>query len=77
LLIGGPHLFSAADRKPEIRAALDRETLAACASRQKRKLFLDYLIERVRGRTLSDPDMEDEKARIAKGLLAHVRTHIA
>ena len=57
----------------EILAALDRETLESRTRGQRRKLFLDHLIERVQGRTLNEQDMEQEKVQIANGLLTHVR----
>jgi hypothetical protein len=74
LLIGGPHLFNARDTRREILSALDRETRESRNRGHRRKLFLDHLIERVQGRTLSEPDLEQEKARIAKSLLTLVRT---
>lgn len=72
LLIGGPHLFNARDTRREILSALDRETLAARARGQSRKLFLDYLIERVQRRTLTGLELDGQKARIARELLKHV-----
>jgi hypothetical protein len=72
LLVGGPHLFDASDKKREVQAALDRETQEARQRGQPRKLFLDYLIERVEGRSLTKTELDRTKAEIARRLLRHV-----
>jgi hypothetical protein len=64
LLIGGPHLFNAHHSRPEMQAAMDRQTQRARERGQTRKLFLDYLIERAQGRALTE---------IARCLLRHVK----
>jgi hypothetical protein len=73
LLLGGPHLFRAGDSRRDVQAALDRETLAARERGQSRKLFLDYLIERVQGRSLTSIELDPQKTQIANQLLKHVR----
>jgi hypothetical protein len=75
LLIGGPHLFNARDTRREILAALDRETLATRERGKPRKLFLDYLIERVQGRPLTTDELDKRKAQVARQLLRHVAIH--
>jgi hypothetical protein len=67
-----PHLFDASDKKREVQAALDRETRAVRQRRLRRKLFLDYLIERVEGRSLTATELDRTKAEIARRLLRHV-----
>lgn len=74
LLLGGPHQFDARHTRRKIQAVLDRETLEARERGQSRKLFLDYLIERVQGRSLTGLELDHQKARIAKQLLKQVRT---
>src|ERR1700678_3308467 len=70
---GGPHQFDARHARRKIQAMLDRETRAARERGQSRKLFLDYLIERVQGRSLTDIELDRQKAEIAKRLLEHLR----
>jgi hypothetical protein len=72
LLVGGPHLFDASDKRRELRSALDRETVEAREIGKPRKLFLDYLIERVEGRELTPQELDQTKAEIARRLLRHI-----
>jgi hypothetical protein len=72
LLLSGPHKFDARHARRKIQAALDRETLLARVRGQSRKLFLDYLIERAHGRTLTGAELDCAKTQIAKQLLKHV-----
>jgi hypothetical protein len=72
LLLGGPHQFDARHALRKIQAALDQETRAARERGQSRKLFLDYLIERTQGGTLTGAELDHQKAQIAKQLLKHV-----
>ncbi len=74
LLLGGPHQFDARQARRRIQAALDRETRAARQRGHSRKLFLDYLIERVQGRALTEGELDRKKAEIARQLLSHVAT---
>jgi hypothetical protein len=75
LLLGGPHLFHARDARRKVQAALDRETREARERGQSRKLFLDYLIERVQGRQLTAVELERQKQQIVRQLLRHVGTN--
>jgi hypothetical protein len=72
LLLGGPHQFDARHARRKIQAALDQETRAARERGRSRKLFLDYLIERVQGRALTGAELGRKKAEIARQLLRHV-----
>lgn len=71
LLVGGPHLFTGADCRPEIQDALTRETVAARRAGQSRKILLDYLIERARGKNLSAVELEQIKCEIAQRLKSY------
>jgi hypothetical protein len=75
LLIGGPHLFDATHARRKTQAALDRATQQARECGQSRKLFLDYLIERVQGRPLTGLELDQKKEEIARTLLRHVGSH--
>ena len=72
LLVGGPHQFDARHARRKIQGALDRETQAARERGQRRKLFLDHLIERVQGRAFTARELDRQKAEIARQLLHHV-----
>ena len=72
LLLGGPHQFDARHARRKIQAILDRETRAVRERGQSRKLFLDYLIERMQGRDLTGAELDHQKAQIAKQLLKYV-----
>ena len=71
LMVGGPHLFTGADCRPEIQDALTRETVAARRAGQSRKILLDYLIERARGKNLSDIELDQIKLEIAQRLKSY------
>jgi len=72
LLIGGPHLFNGTDTRREILSALDRETQESRNRGHRRKLFLDYLIERVQGHSLTPDELDRQKLQIATNLLKHL-----
>ena len=76
LLLGGPHQFDARHARRKIQAVLDRETRAARERGQSRKLFLDYLIERVQGRPLTGIELDREKKEIARELMRCVRAGV-
>jgi hypothetical protein len=73
LLLSGPHKFDARHTRRKIQAMLDRETRKAHERGQSRKLFLDYLIERVHGQALTSAELQREKKAIALKLLRHVK----
>jgi len=59
LLLGGKHLhFPVNDFRPEILAALDRETLTEFLKNRKPKIKLDYLLEEAAGRELTREECE-------------------
>ncbi len=68
LLISGPHrsLPSATNRAKQDTIA--RQTLVSCRRGQKRKLYLDHLIEKTEGRPLDRRELEAFKAKIAQHL---------
>ena len=72
LLLGGPHQFNSSHARRRTQVMLDRDTRAARETGQSRKLFLDYLIERTRGHTLSPYELHSEKSKIASQLLRHL-----
>ncbi len=72
LLVGGPHIFDGGDTRPEILSALDQETLAVHQRGTRRKLFLDYLIERTQSKALTGYELDRAKVDIANKLLGHV-----
>ena len=53
---------------------LNRETLVARQCGKSRKLFLDYLVEPVQGRTLTNDNLARKKTEIARHLLKHMTT---
>lgn len=68
LLVGGPHRET---KTAPTRAAVDavaRETVARRRSGQRRKLYLDHLIERTEGRPLKESELDKIKAKIAESL---------
>ena len=70
LLVGGPHRSKAPSVRRSDQKVLVRETAARCKRGEKRKLYLDHLIERVEGRTLDETELDAIKAKIAR----HLRT---
>jgi len=72
LLVGGPHRSQAPAVRRSAQDALARETVARRRKGQKRKLYLDHLIERTEGRPLEDKELERIKATIADHLRALV-----
>lgn len=65
LMVGGPHMFTAADLQPEIQEALMRETAQTYLRGEKRKTFLEYRIEDTFGRSFSIHEMAAIQAQIA------------
>jgi hypothetical protein len=73
LLVGGPHLFhAAADRPRQVEQALAREAQATRERKLHRKLFLDHLIERAEGRSLTSAELDAVKSEVARHLLCHI-----
>jgi hypothetical protein len=70
LLVGGPHRSQVPNTRRSAQDALARETVARRSRGQKRKLYLDHLIERAEGRPLNETELEKIKATIAH----HLRT---
>jgi len=71
LLVGGPHLFTGADCRPEIQEALTKETIAARQTGHRRKILLDYLIERANGEELGQTELDRIKAAIGQRLKSY------
>lgn len=74
LLISGPHqsLMPPSDRAAQ--DAVARETIARRKRGQRRKLYLDHLIERVEGRALNETELDTMKGKIALHLRAVLQT---
>ena len=68
LLIGGPHRSQKLVTNRASLKAVARETVARRRQGQRRKLYLDHLIERAEGRSLDETELEQVKARIAQHL---------
>ena len=73
LLVGGPHRPKGSVTRRAERDARVRDTAARRRRGEKRKLYLDYLIERSEGRTLNETELEQIKAKIA----VHLRSLLA
>lgn len=70
LLVGGPHRSQGPIVRRAAQDALARDTVAKHRRGQKRKLYIDHLIERAEGRPLQETELEKIKAKIAR----HLRT---
>ena len=73
LLVSGPHRAKGSITSRAQRDARVRETVARRRRGEKRKLYLDHLIERSEGRALNDSELEQIKAKIA----VHLRSLLA
>ncbi len=73
LLVSGPHRAKGSITSRAALAARARETVARRRRGEKRKLYLDHLIERSEGRALNDSELEQIKAKIA----IHLRSLLA
>ena len=68
LLVGGPHRPQMRDTRRATQDTLARETAVRRRRGQKRKLYLDHLIERSEGRLLEEPELEKMKEKIVEQL---------
>ena len=68
LLVGGPHRSQMRDTRRATQDSLARETAVRRRRGQKRKLYLDHLIERSEGRLLEEPELEMIKEKIVEQL---------
>ena len=68
LLVSGPHKNTTADCRSKVQRAITRKTLSAKRNGRRRKLLLDHLIERAKGRPVSDDELEKVKAQIVQTL---------
>ncbi len=68
LLISGPHRATPQTLNRAKQDAVARQSLVRYRRGERRKLYLDHLIERNEGRTLSDVELEQMKAKIAQHL---------
>jgi hypothetical protein len=68
LLVGGPHRTRMPDTRRAAQDAVARETAVRRSRGQKRKLYLDHLIERTEGRPLDETELDRIKAKIAQQL---------
>jgi hypothetical protein len=71
LLLGGKHrLFNGNDFRPDILAALDRETLTEFLKNRKPKILSDYLLEEAAGKELTREECEVLLVAIGKKIRA-------
>jgi hypothetical protein len=68
LMVAGPHRRLMPAGRRSAREAVARETIARRKRGERRKPYIDYLIERTEGRTLNDEELERIKAKIARTL---------
>lgn len=68
LLVGGPHAYATGDCRSKVQRAITRKTVAARRKGGKRKILLDYLIERAKGRRVPKEELEKVKTQIAQTL---------
>jgi hypothetical protein len=71
LLLGGKHkFFPGNDFRPEILAALDRETLTEFLANRKPKILVDFLLEEAAGKKLTREECETLLVAIGKKIRA-------
>ena len=68
LLVGGPHAYGTGDIRSKTQRAITRKTVAARRKGGKRKILLDHMIERAKGRRVPRKELEKVKAQIAQTL---------
>jgi hypothetical protein len=68
LLISGPHRSLPPTTNRAKQDTVARQTLVRCRRGQRRKLYLDHLIEKTEGRPLNTRELEAMKAKIAQHL---------
>ena len=68
LLVGGPHTYATGEVRSKVQRAITRKTVAARRRGGRRKILLDHLIERARGRRVPKEELEAAKAEIARTL---------
>jgi hypothetical protein len=68
LLVGGPHAYATGECRSKVQRAITRKTVAARRKGGQRKILLDHLIERAKGRRVPKEEMEEVKAQIARTL---------
>jgi hypothetical protein len=71
LLLLGPHnYFSGDDTDPEILASLDRGTVREFhENRQPKRIYLDYLLEKIAGRSLTQEELSARKRELAEQII--------
>jgi len=68
LLVGGPHTYATGECRSKVQRAITRKTVAARRKGGQRKILLDHLIERAKGRRVPKEELEEVKAQIARTL---------
>jgi hypothetical protein len=68
LLVGGPHAYATGECRSKVQRAITRKTVAARRKGGQRKILLDHLIERAKGRRVPKDELEEVKAQIARTL---------
>ena len=68
LLVGGPHACATGEVRSKAQRAITRKTVAARRRGGKRKILLDHMIERAKGRRVPKDELEKMKAQIAQTL---------
>ena len=68
LLVSGPHKNTTADCRSKTQRAITRKTVSAQRNGRHRKLLLDHLIERAKGRPVSEDELEKVKSQLAHTL---------
>lgn len=68
LLVGGPHGKNAIPINRAKQDAVARKALQRYKRGEKRKLYLDHLLERAQGRALTPKELEQRKAKLAQEL---------
>jgi len=68
LLVGGPHSYATGEVRSKAQRAITRKTVAARRRGGKRKILLDHMIERAKGRRVPKDELETVKAQIARTL---------
>jgi hypothetical protein len=68
LLVGGPHSNATGEVRSKVQRAITRKTITARRRGAKRKILLDHLIERAKGRRVQKEELEKLKAQIAQTL---------
>jgi len=68
LLVGGPHAYATGEVRSKVQRAITRKTVAAQRKGGQRKILLDHLIERAKGRRVPKEELEAVKVQIARTL---------